>query len=132
VTQRLPAWHLSHSGGVWRYGALGAPWRWDLCAQTYLPLPPLGRGPAGWLCQQIRQDVWRALQGVRGFSPMVELCADQTGLRVMAGGVLRSGGAVTQRTQTQLDTVLNAPGRKARWTAQTRRSLPDGHKSPAP
>ena len=38
------------------------------------------------LARQIRQDVWRALQRVRGFSPVIELIEGADGVQARIGG----------------------------------------------
>ena len=57
------------------------PPRFDVESRT--TLPPMRAVP---LAHIIRQDVWRALRNVRGFSPVVEITPSPEGLLVRAGG----------------------------------------------
>jgi len=97
----------------WWHGALDGnivvSRRWppvfDIVAETDIAV----RNPK-WLAQQIRQDVWRALQHLRGFAPAVMVGAD---------GTVRAGGALTVRPAAKdverLQAVLDDPARRARW-----------------
>ena len=89
------------------------PARFDVPARA--SFPPLRRGR---LAHLIRQDLWRALQSLRGFSPVVRVTRTQTGLDVTAGG--RVAGAVPSATQTHITTLLNDPKHRARWIAHAK------------
>lgn len=85
------------------------PARFDVSAVSLFPLCHAGR-----LAQQVRQDMWRALQRVRGFSPVVRVERLDTGLRVTAGGRVppaSKSASVVQR----LDDLLANPQVRARW-----------------
>ncbi|SPH22106.1 hypothetical protein ASD8599_02851 [Ascidiaceihabitans donghaensis] len=84
------------------------PPRFDLSAST-----TLASGDALRLATQIRQDVWRALQKLRGFSPVVEVTQSTGGVQVTAGG--RVFGAVPEPVQDRLQAVLDNPKNRARW-----------------
>ncbi|WP_372833764.1 hypothetical protein [Puniceibacterium confluentis] len=81
----------------------------DLVACTHLPLLRANR-----LARQIRQDIWRELRHLRGFSPAVEIVHEGAGLKVRAGGSLMAGAAPAG-TSAQLAALLNDPERRARW-----------------
>lgn len=85
------------------------PVRFDVAAETVLPVVARQR-----LAQQIRQDLWRALQHLRGFSPVVRVEAREGALRVTAGG--RCAGAFHQaHVQARIASVLEDPQKRQRW-----------------
>lgn len=95
------------------------PVRFDVRAETLLPA-----GSALRLAHQIRQDVWRALRMVRGFSPAVHLRAQAGGWHVTAGGRLSALGSGSESgpaaglvhlARTRIEDVLEDPARRARW-----------------
>ncbi|MEX0302130.1 MAG: hypothetical protein AB3N24_06880, partial [Leisingera sp.] len=65
------------------------------------------------LAHQVRQDMWRKLQSLRGFSPVVEVTAEGQGLRVRAGGQVM--GRVPSNAAGLIADVLEHPGNRARW-----------------
>jgi hypothetical protein len=65
------------------------------------------------LAQQIRQDLWRRLQRLRGFSPVVEVTRTETGLTVRAGG--RAIAPVPPVVSDQIAALLTDPALRARW-----------------
>ncbi|APX13682.1 hypothetical protein BWR18_04195 [Tateyamaria omphalii] len=100
-------WHVLREGdGVTLYRQ--SPPRFDFVVQTQLP-----SGDALRLANQIRQDVWRALQTVRGFSPVIRLRRVEDGWAVEAGG--RAAGSVPNTVIARVDAVLNDPSNRARW-----------------
>ncbi len=96
--------------------------RFDVAAETVLPAADPLR-----LAHQIRQDMWRKLQSLRGFSPVVEITAEGQGLRVRAGGQVM--GRVPANAAGQIADVLDNPARRARWIRHASRvqgaQLPD-------
>ncbi|MEX0369598.1 MAG: hypothetical protein AB3N09_03145 [Tateyamaria sp.] len=70
-------------------------------------------GGAVRLAHQIRQDLWRALQTVRGYSPVVRLDRVDAGWHVTAGG--RAAGPVPDTVMSRAEAVLEDPGNRARW-----------------
>lgn len=84
------------------------PARLDFAVQTVLPC-----GRAVRLAHQIRQDLWRTLQTLRGFSPVVRLQRNAAGWRVTAGG--RAAGPVPNVVVARAHAVLNNPSNRARW-----------------
>ncbi|KIC16816.1 MULTISPECIES: hypothetical protein [unclassified Leisingera] len=98
------------------------PARFDVVAETVLPAADPLR-----LAHQIRQDMWRKLQSLRGFSPVVEITAEGQGLRVRAGGQVT--GRVPANAAALIAEVLDNPARRARWIRHASRgrdaSLPD-------
>ncbi|EAR49495.1 hypothetical protein OG2516_00324 [Oceanicola granulosus HTCC2516] len=84
------------------------PARMDVAAETRLAAMPRLR-----LARQVRQDVWRALQRVRGFSPVIEVHAEGDGLRLVAGGQV--DGAVPPGASAAIAAVLEDRDNRARW-----------------
>ena len=72
------------------------------------------------LAQQVRQDMWRALRDVRGFSPVVHVEEQDHGLRLRAGAPDRPAAALApgsatrrMRTRTYAATVTGRSARAA-------------------
>lgn len=108
-------WHIlrDHDGLTL---ARTCPPRFDIWADTVLPLADPLR-----LAHQIRQDMWRALQKVRGFSPVVRITADTAQVHIRAGG--RIDGVVPARASGRIADVLENPVNRDRWIRHaTRRS----------
>ena len=99
-------WHIAQDGGVWTL-CRRMPARFDLIAETVLlPVHPVR------LMHQIRQDIWRALQRLRGFAPAVRLTPDAAGWRVAAGGQAPVFAPVHLE---RLRAVLERPANRSRW-----------------
>ncbi|WP_299687683.1 hypothetical protein [uncultured Tateyamaria sp.] len=106
-------WHiLREAGGLTLARQL--PPRFDFAVRT-----TLGPGHALRLAHQIRQDLWRALQSLRGFSPVVRLAPNGTGWDVTAGG--RALGVVPAPQIATAQAVLDHPQNRARWTRHAMR-----------
>ena len=100
-------WHVSKNGdAITLY--LTYPPRFDFSAVTVLP-----RGHPLRLAHQIRQDLWRALRHVRGFSPVIRLDPIPLGWSVTAGG--RIMGKVAPTILERAETVLGDEKNRARW-----------------
>ncbi len=83
------------------------PVRWDVVAATVMP--DLGRRR---LAHAVRQDMWRMLRNVRGFSPVVEVT------RIAGGCSLRAGGAVAGRSPDlsgRVQAMLEDAAHRAAW-----------------
>ncbi len=94
------------------------PARFDVQAQTTLPDGSLKR-----LAHQIRQDLWRALQNLRGFSPVVELIRVDGLVQVRAGGRIDGAQLVGAPVQGIIQDVLDAPDNRTRWVSNANRGL---------
>ncbi|WP_425073081.1 hypothetical protein [Sagittula sp. S175] len=92
------------------------PPRFDISAST--ELPPLR---AARLARQVRQDLWRALKSLRGFSPVVEIRFTKHGLAVTAGG--RVEGRAPHGIESLVQAVLDDPARRSRWQSWARRDV---------
>lgn len=106
-------WHILREEGALVLTRRLPP-RLDVSAETLLP-----DGRKAALAHQVRQDLWRALRDLRGFSPVVRVEAAGTGLRVIAGG--RVAGPVPDGTGARIAALLESPAHRARWVAQARR-----------
>lgn len=106
-------WHILREEGALVLTRRLPP-RFDLSAETRLP-----GGRKAAVAHQVRQDLWRALQGLRGFCPVVRVEDAGQGLRVIAGG--RVAGPVPATARGRIAALLEDPVRRARWIAQARR-----------
>jgi hypothetical protein len=100
-------WHINKIEGqvtVSRH----LPARFDVSATTQL-----AGGNALRLATQIRQDMWRALQGLRGFSPVVQVTEMDGVLQVQAGG--RVMGNIAAGLEADIAAVLENNKNRARW-----------------
>ena len=100
-------WHILTADGHVTV-ARHMPARFDVAARTCLP-----GGDALRLAMQIRQDMWRALRKLRGFSPVVRISPGSDGLSVTAGG--RVAGPVPSIVAPQIETLLQTETHRARW-----------------
>lgn len=104
--------HIIRDGDVLTL-ARRLPARFDLEASATLPLLRRGR-----LAHQVRQDLWRALRGLRGFSPVIELRRHADGLTLRAGGQV--DGAIPATARETIAQVITDPCNQARWIAHAR------------
>ena len=84
------------------------PARFDVSANTQL-----AGGNALRIAMQVRQDMWRALQGLRGFSPVVQVTPVNGALNIEAGG--RVMGNVASTLEVDIQSVLENPKNRVRW-----------------
>lgn len=104
-------WHTLREGDSVTL-ARHLPPRLELAVQTTLPRVHPER-----LAHQIRQDLWRALQSLRGFSPVVRLDPIPDGWAVTAGG--RAPRPVADAIIERARAVLEDPANRARWVARS-------------
>ncbi len=104
------AWHILRAGPVLTL-ARHLPARFDVVAETRLPLSGRLR-----LASQIRQDLWRALQRQRGFSPVIEVTNEGADLRVQAGGRVMARSFDRGYLEARIAEVLDSPDNRARWS----------------
>ena len=102
-------WHILRDGSALTL-TRHLPVRFDVEARTHLPR--MGRLR---LASQIRQDIWRALQSQRGFSPVVEVTAGEDNVGVRAGGRIEARRFDRVRLQGLISDVLDNPGNRQRW-----------------
>ena len=101
-------WHILHDGPVLTL-ARRLPVRFDLAVRTCLP-------EAGRLkvAHRVRQDLWRALQKLRGFAPVVRVERTGAGLEVTAGGQV-AGAFCRAHAEGRIRSVLDDPCNRERW-----------------
>ncbi|RED14288.1 hypothetical protein POI8812_02701 [Pontivivens insulae] len=104
-------WHMVRDGAALTLARPGRA-RLDVAARISLPLAARGR-----LAHQIRQDLWRELRALRGFSPVVRITRSNRGLDVLAGG---QWDRAVPGIAARIEAVLNDPLRQQRWLAHAR------------
>lgn len=88
------------------------PAQFDLCGETALRVArPVSRTR---IAHQVRQDLWRALQHLRGFSPVVQVGQGDGLLTIRAGGRLSAATSQTAALR-QLHAVLDDAANQQRW-----------------
>ncbi len=101
-------WHILKEDGALTM-ARRVPVRFDLGVSTHLP-----GGDKLRLAPQVRQDVWRALRGMRGFAPAVRVEDCTNGVVITAGGQVN--GAIPRKlAESQIAEMLENPANRARW-----------------
>lgn len=108
---RRNAWHMQREDGRLVLARHWPP-RFDVAASAGFPPARKGR-----LAHQIRQDLWRAFRGLRGFSPVVEIAVTESGLMVTAGGRLSPQSLPHDQAAARIQTLLTCPEHRARWMA---------------
>ena len=108
-------WHIRAEEGRYTLARQWPP-RFDIEAVADFPDAHPAR-----LAQQIRQDLWRALKGLRGFSPVVQVDATEDGLRVRAGGTLLNAKTYPKESVEIIQTLLHDPQLRLRWLAWAKR-----------
>jgi len=101
-------WHILREGDVLIL-ARRVPVRFDLSVSTRLP-----QGSRLRVAQQVRQDVWRGLQNLRGFAPVVRVERCDDGLNVTAGGQVE-GVFSRAIAEAKIAEILENPANRARW-----------------
>ena len=101
-------WHTQRNGTCVTISR-ELPARFDVSASAWFPVVARAR-----LGHQIRQDMWRSLQNLRGFSPVVRVERVEDELLVTAGGRLGYPIARPRAGERSL-TLLNDTGHRARW-----------------
>lgn len=103
-------WIEHREGGVLTLSRY-AKTRFDLSAAT--TFPPVGSRRR--LAHQVRQDLWRALQGLRGFSPVVRITSAPGGLRLEAGGQVAARSFPRVWAEAGVAELLEDPRYRTRW-----------------
>ena len=101
------------------------PARFDISSEVLMPLMSAPR-----LAYQIRQDIWRKLQSIRGFLPVVEINHRGAHLHVRAGGELTCP-APFERSCERIFDVLSNRDNQQRWAGFAAARQPKGHKQKA-
>ncbi len=100
-------WHISDDGATYVVTRC-LPVKWDIFAETRLP--DMGRRR---LAHAVRQDLWRMLQRLRGYAPIVSVTRAGQGVQLRAGGSV--AGSVPPGAQAQIAAMLADPARRAAW-----------------
>lgn len=108
-------WHIARDGDTLTLSRKRTA-RFDLAEVTFLPGEDLGRT---LIAHQIRQDMWRKLQRLRGFCPAVRVTTQPGGVAVLAGGAVE--GPVTERARSQIVDLLSDPDLRSRWIKNARK-----------
>lgn len=85
------------------------PPRFDIVEEAWFPLCRRER-----LARQIRQDLWRTLKRLRGFSPVIEITSKPDGMIVRAGGRL-AAQRPPKAAVLSIEQMLHDPDRRRRW-----------------
>jgi hypothetical protein len=101
------------------------PARFDISREISMPLMSAPR-----LARQIRQDIWRKLQSIRGFLPVVEITDSGAHLHIRAGGELTCP-APFERSGERIFDVLSNRDNQRRWAAFAAARGPHCHKQKA-
>lgn len=107
-------WHITRGAGEVVLSRQ-LPARFDVMAATTLPM-----GDPVRLVHQVRQDLWRALQSVRGFSPVVRAMQEENMIRIEAGG--RVAAPVAPGLTSRIADLLACPARRDRWVRHASRT----------
>ncbi|PSL22078.1 hypothetical protein CLV88_101503 [Shimia abyssi] len=105
---RRGSWHIKSEGQTLTLSR-GLRARLDVAAST--SLPDAGRTK---IAHQVRQDLWRALQGLKGFSPVIKVRREAGQLHVIAGGEV-SGHIARDHVECVIQGVLDNPEKRTRW-----------------
>lgn len=100
-------WHTQKDGACVTISR-AIPARFDVSATARFPIVARTR-----LAHQIRQDMWRVLQNLRGFSPVVRVERLEHELAVTAGG--RLGYPIAAHVADTIEALLNDTTLRARW-----------------
>ncbi|CTQ51334.1 hypothetical protein [Jannaschia donghaensis] len=100
-------WHIWDDGTTFVL-ARRLPIAWDVAAETRLP--DMGRRR---LAHAVRQDLWRMLQRLRGFAPIVSVTRGPQGVAVRAGGAV--AGRMPTDVPGRIAAMLADPATRAAW-----------------
>ncbi|MBB5515039.1 hypothetical protein FHS89_001049 [Rubricella aquisinus] len=89
----------------------------DVSASTRLPFGPVSRAR---LAHQIRQDMWRSLRHITGFSPVVRIERDGPMLTLTAGGEISRKPFPHAQIEARIASLLTDPAHLRRWRACAR------------
>lgn len=102
-------WHLKRSETELVLARHWPP-RFDVQATAQFPIVRRGR-----LAHQIRQDMWREFQGLRGFSPVIQILSQANRLDVTAGARVDTRTFPRQSIADGIAALLTSPEHRTRW-----------------
>lgn len=108
-------WHIQRDEDALTL-ARNLPVRFDIQAQAELPRCGKRR-----LAMQIRQDMWRLLQDLRGFSPIVRVEEAGESLRVTVGGRMDQQNFPRGKAEEKLREMLSDRKNAIRWVTYARK-----------
>lgn len=103
-------WHILRQGDSLTV-TRALPVQFDVRAETRMP-----DGGRLRLAQQVRQDLWRRLQNLRGFAPVVTVTRFGDVLKVVAGGQVASAHD-KRHVEACIAEMLDDPQLRLRWSA---------------
>lgn len=109
-------WVIQRNGACLTLGRAGR-FGMDVMATRTLDAGPVGRGR---LAHQIRQDLWRNLRHITGFSPVVKVMRNGPTLTITAGGEVSRKPFPKQQIETQIADLLGDPAHIRRWLTHAR------------
>ncbi len=92
---------------------------WDVAVDRAWPGPVTARARRR-IARQVRQDVWRAARGVRGFVPVIRVAGEDM-LEIRAGGRLLAGGNAPERLTGAITAIVDDTKNRRRWMGHARR-----------
>ncbi len=107
-------WHIERTASALTLSRR-TPVRWDIAVQAVLPMARKTR-----LAHQIRQDMWRKLQSLRGFCPAVRVEEEGSQLRITAGGDIATRSYPKLLIETQIAALFDDTARVTRWLSNAR------------
>ena len=114
-------WHIQRAPGQVTLSRQ-LPARFDVQAAISLRLQP-GQGLSlSRVAHQVRQDLWRALQSMRGFSPVVQVTVFEGRAEIIAGG--RLPAPIAPNMPDRILAVLEDPQKQMRWMRHATRPQP--------
>ncbi|WP_460274982.1 hypothetical protein [Celeribacter sp. ULVN23_4] len=112
------SWHILKEQGALTL-ARRLPIRFDVAASVVI------EGGAGLrksrVAAQVRQDMWRSLQNLRGFAPVVRVAERGNDLEITAGGSV-AGRVPKSETEARIRAVLDNETHRARWVRFARKA----------
>ncbi|WP_066705780.1 hypothetical protein [Celeribacter ethanolicus] len=104
-------WHILKDEGALTL-ARRLPARFDVAVTAVI------EGGAGLrksrIASQVRQDMWRSLQNLRGFAPVVRVAERGEDLEITAGGMV-AGRFPKFETEACIRALLDSQDHRARW-----------------
>ena len=91
--------------------------RWDIAVSR--DLPSTSAISRSRYAAQVRQDIWRALQDIRGFVPRVLVQTGPESIQITGGGT-QVTGRTTPGMAARIAHILDNPDNRRRWANHAR------------
>jgi hypothetical protein len=112
-------WHILKDEGALTL-ARRLPARFDVAVTAVI------EGGAGLrksrIAAQVRQDMWRSLQNLRGFAPVVRVAERGEDLEITAGGTV-AGRFPKSDTEARIRALLDSQDHRIRWVRFAREAI---------